>query len=352
MSGNEDQNQKTIDPTPNRIRQFRDKGDIARSKEFTGAATMFVGGLMLALYAPRSVAAITKLFAAVLGSLDQDGRGLLVGASADALWISCMPPMLGSLVAVLAVTAYQLGAPPALKKPGFDISKPFKFGGLAELVKPTAAAWRAIKSVLKVVFVGVAGWAAVEVEGELFETDPAVFASLLLERGYAAGMRILLYAGGALLLLSVADFVVAKRRMAKKMKMTPDEFKRDMRQQEGDPEIKRARRRRMQELASRRIATEVPNADVVIVNPTHYAVALKYVSGEDGAPRVVAKGVDTMAARIRELARKNSVPIVAKPPLARLLYRSVKEGKQVPTQLFGAVAEVLSYVYRLRRGTR
>ncbi len=349
---NEDQSQKTIDPTPNRIRQFREKGDIARSKEFTGAATMFVGGLMLAIYAPRSVAAATRLFAAALGSLDQDGRGLLIGKTADAFLIGCMPPMVGSLVAVLAVTFYQLGAPPALTKPSFDISKPFKFGGLSELVKPTAAAWRAIKSVLKVVFVGAAGWIAVEVEGELFETDPAVFASVLLERGYAAGMRILLYAGGALLLLSIADFVIAKRRMAKKMKMTPDEFKRDMRQQEGDPEIKKARRRRMQELASRRIAIEVPNADVVVVNPTHYAVALKYVSGQDSAPKVVAKGVDTMAAHIRDLARKNGVPIVAKPPLARLLYKSVKEGKQVPSQLFGAVAEILSYVYRLRREAR
>ena len=108
----------------------------------------------------------------------------------------------------------------------------------------------------------------------------------------------------------------------------------------------------MQELAQRRIAKEVPNADVIIVNPTHYAVAMKYVAGEDGAPRVVAKGVDALAARIREIARQNQVPIVSKPPLARLLYRTVKEGRQIPNELFAAVAEVLSYVYRLRKQAR
>lgn len=348
MSSN-DQSRKTFEPTPNRIRQFREKGDIARSKEFTGAATMFVGGLLLVYFAPESVAAMITLFEAALGTLGEDSRGLLSGEVGHAFFITCVPTIVGSVVAVVAVSAYQLGVPPAWSKLSFDPTKPFKFSGLKDMFSPAAAGWRALKSVLKVVLVAGAGAVAVSIESEAYTTSPAVSAQLLLTRGQGAGTRILIYAGGALLLLSVVDFIVAKRRMHKKMKMTEEEFKRDMRQQEGDPEIKRARRRRMQELASRRIAKAVSMADVVIVNPTHYAVALSYVAGKDSAPRVVAKGVDAVAARIRELARKNSVPIVAKPPLARLLYRTVKEGKPIPAQLFAAVAEVLSYVYRLRR---
>lgn len=349
MSGGGDESRKTFEPTPNRIRQFRDKGDIARSKEFTGATTMFVGGLLLYLFSGQTISALSDLFGAVFGTLGEDSKSLLSGKVIDAFYIACVPPMAGSIIAVLAVTGYQLGVPPAWSKLTFNPAKPFMFSGLKELFNPTAASWRALKSVLKVVLVAVAGWIAVSIDSQMFLEDPAVTATLLLERGRGAGWRILIYAGGALLLLSVADFIVAKRRMHKKMKMTEEEFKRDMRQQEGDPEVKRARRRRMQELATRRIAKAVASSDVVVVNPTHYAVALRYVAGKDSAPMVVAKGVDAVAARIRELARKSSVPIVAKPPLARLLYRTVKEGKPIPSQLFAAVAEVLSYVYRLRR---
>lgn len=347
-----DQSRRTIPATEHRIRQFREKGEVARSKELTGAATMFVGGLALALLAPAALEAIQELFQACFGTLGQDAVGLIAGETKQAFLVACAPTAAAAFVAVLAVTAYQLGMPPAFVKPTFDPSKPFKFSGVADLVKPASAGWRALKSILKVVFVGLAGWVAVLIESARYVERPAIEPNMVLEYGVDAGFGVLVYAGGALLLLAIADFAVAKRRMDSKMKMTPEELKREMKQQEGDPEVKRARRRRMQEIATRRIAQEVPKADVVIVNPTHYAVALKYVAGKDHAPRVVAKGVDVLAARIREIARKNRVPIVSKPPLARLLYRTVKEGKHVPSELFAAVAEVLSYVYRLRKQAR
>lgn len=349
MSGNDDQSRRTIPATPHRIREFRKRGEIARSKELTGAATMFVGGLVLALTAPAVLADVVDLFRVFFGNLGDGAYGLLRGEAQSVLLYACIPTSAAALVTVLGVSAYQLGMPPALSQFKFDPSKPFKFGGLSEMVKPTAAAWRALKSVLKVLFVGIAGWVAVLLESERYVERPALHSHGILGYGVDAGLRVLIYAGGALLLLAMVDFVVAKRRMATKMKMTPEELKREMKQQEGDPEVKKARRRRMQEIAAQRIQHEVPNADVVIVNPTHYAVALRYISGKDDAPRVVAKGVDTLAARIREVARANQVPIVSKPPLARLLYRTVREGRAIPSELFAAVAEVLSYVYRLRR---
>jgi flagellar biosynthetic protein FlhB len=134
------------------------------------------------------------------------------------------------------------------------------------------------------------------------------------------------------------------------MRMSPDEVKREHREQEGDPMIRGRRKQRMRELAKRRIAAAVATADVVVVNPTHYAVALRYDDRTDAAPVVVAKGVDEQAEKIREIARNKSVPVLSRPPLARALYKHVKEGRAVPANLYRAVAEVLAYVYRIRRG--
>jgi len=149
--------------------------------------------------------------------------------------------------------------------------------------------------------------------------------------------------------LAAIDFVLAKRRMSAKMKMTPDEIKREHKESEGDPMVKGKRRARMRQLAKRRMASEVKAADVVVVNPTHYAVALRYRADSDAAPRVVAKGADEVAEHIRALARQAGVPILSRPPLARALFK-VAEGGQVPAPLYKAVAEVLAYVYRLRPG--
>ena len=131
--------------------------------------------------------------------------------------------------------------------------------------------------------------------------------------------------------------------------MTQTEIKREFREQEGDPTNKRRRKQRMRELARRRVAQAVKKADVVLVNPTEYAVALRYNADEDRAPRVLAKGRGAPAERIRELARQNGVPIVAEPPLTRMIYKLVPEGREIPAALYKAVAEVLAYVYRLRR---
>ena len=121
-----------------------------------------------------------------------------------------------------------------------------------------------------------------------------------------------------------------------------------MRESEGDPMLKARRRRRMRELAKRRVIAETRKADVILVNPTHYAVALRYRAADGGAPRVVAKGTDELAARIREAARAAGVPVISRPPLARALWKLVPEGQEIPSQLYHAVAEVLAYIYRLR----
>jgi flagellar biosynthesis protein FlhB len=150
--------------------------------------------------------------------------------------------------------------------------------------------------------------------------------------------------------IAAVDYFLARRRMNEQMKMSADEVKREHKESEGDPMIKGKRKQRMRELAKRRMAKAVATADVVIVNPTHYSVALRYDENKDRAPVVVAKGVDEQAAKIRELARSHGVPVMSRPPLARALHKHVKEGAPIPANLFKAVAEVLAYVYRIKRG--
>jgi flagellar biosynthetic protein FlhB len=161
---------------------------------------------------------------------------------------------------------------------------------------------------------------------------------------YDLGLR----AGGLLFLVAALDYLYGWFKHEKSLRMTKQELKDEFRKQEGDPITKQQRRRIARSRSQRRIAAEVPRADLVITNPTHVAVALRYDRKRDAAPTVVAKGADLMAKTIRELAKAHQVPIVENPPLARSLYKSVEMGQMIPAELFRAVAELLAHVYRQR----
>ena len=148
-------------------------------------------------------------------------------------------------------------------------------------------------------------------------------------------------------LIAGADVAVQRRRHGAKMKMSKEELKREMKEDEGDPLIKGKRRQRQRELAKQRARIEVPRADALLVNPTHVAIALRYRKDEGKAPRVTAKGKGVLAEHMRELARENGVPIVQDIPLARLLHRRVKVGREVPAETYKAVAAILAFVYRM-----
>ena len=136
---------------------------------------------------------------------------------------------------------------------------------------------------------------------------------------------------------------------AKKLRMTKEEVKREHKESDGDPHVKGRIRQQQRAAARRRMMSAIPTADVIVTNPTHFAVALKYADGQMRAPKVVAKGVDLVAARIRELARENNIPMLEAPPLARALYHNVEINREIPGALYGAVAQVLAWVYQLRR---
>ncbi|MGZ3237230.1 MAG: flagellar type III secretion system protein FlhB, partial [Burkholderiaceae bacterium] len=153
---------------------------------------------------------------------------------------------------------------------------------------------------------------------------------------------------GGLVIIAMIDAPYQMWHYANKLKMTRQELRQEAKESDGNPEIKAKIRQQQREMAKRRMMSAVPTADVVVTNPTHYAVALKYADGKMRAPQVVAKGADEVAARIRELAKENNVPLLEAPPLARALYRHTELGDEIPEGLYTAVAEVLAYVFQLR----
>jgi flagellar biosynthetic protein FlhB len=204
------------------------------------------------------------------------------------------------------------------------------------------------KTVFKVVVVGAVGFLVIWPElptlmhmSEMSTGEMASYTGGLISRLVFAIILILVP-------LAVADLMLSRKRHTKSLMMSKQEVKEEARQQDIAPEVKSAIKRRARDMARKRMLGDVPTADVIVTNPTHYAVALRY--GKDfSAPRVVAKGADLLALRIREIAEEHDISIVENPPLARALYRQVDVGQEIPADYFGAVAEVLAFVYRTSR---
>lgn len=346
MAGkNEDRSNRTEKPTEKRKQDFRKRGEIAQSKDLTMVGALWgglLGGLILLGSSTHAVLSFTR---ETLGDLSATGdfHGLL-----RTIGWATLPVGLGVVLGAMTAGLAQLGWPPAFRFPRPSFARFLSTQAVKKILSPKEVVVRGLFEFAKFAVVALAAAEAVRREYARFRTI-AVFDAAVLP-GYLLGAvkNLVFLAGGALAVLAALHYLRARFEHGAQLKMTREELKREAKEQEGDPHIKGRRRRRMRELARRRIAVVVPKADVVIVNPTEYAVALRYHAGKDRAPRVLAKGRGVVAQRIRDLARAALVPIVSEPPLARLLHKVVPEGKEIPTNLYRAVAEVLAYVYRLR----
>ena len=343
----DDQERRTHEPTPKRVEDFRKRGELATSRDVTMVATILGGAIAGAAFGQRSLTAMSDVVRGTLGGLDGAHTDLALRATASAFVIGAGPVCIGALAGYL-LSIIQRGFPLSLQAPKFDLAKPFTMQGIGQIVSPKAALGRTLKSLAKVAVVLLAAYVALSGEIARMIDSPVLDAHGTAMSLTTAIRRLVIVAGAALAVLAIIEFVQAKRSLMKRMRMTPEEIKREYKEQEGDPMVRRRRRQRMREIARRRLVSAVKGADVVVVNPTEYAVALRYKAGEDRAPKVVAKGRGVVAERIRELARQNGIPILAQPPLARLLHKTVKEGREIPSNVYHAVAEVLAYVFRLR----
>jgi len=345
--------ERTERATPKRRRDARKRGEVARSRELLTAAVMIAGLAALWIFgegiAARCVALMRGGLSIDPALLAQPARlpSLFGEALVSSLW-ALLPLLIAVLAAALLAPALIGGlvfAPAALKldftrlNPMSGLGRIFSMNSLVELGK----------ALLKFgLLAGIAGlflWLSHREFLELGLEDPRA--------GLGHGLQLLLRCAnwlmGGLLLLAAIDAPYQLFRHLKQLRMTRQEVREEMKESEGRPEVKARIRQLQQQLSSRRMMEQVPKADVIVTNPTHYAVALQYSAGSMRAPKLVAKGADHIAAVIRELAVQHRIPIVSAPPLARALYRSTGLEQEIPAPLYEAVAQVLSYIYRLRQ---
>lgn len=351
MADDQDQSQKTEEPTQRRLDEARQKGQVASSREVNHALMLAAGAFLIAVLAPVMAAGVTRALRPLL-----ERPHLIATGPADLGGL--LAALLGELGATLLFAALLLFGV-ALATGLIQNGLIFSAAPLApklERISPVAGARRLfalrsllefLKGLLKIVLVAAAGVAL------LWPAGPAIVSAVELD--VAALLRLLrdlalqLVVGVAVLtgVIAVLDSLYQRFEHRKRLRMSRRDLRDEFKQTEGDPTIRARLRNLRMERARRRMMAEVPKATVVITNPSHVAVALRYESAEMTAPQLIAKGVDSLAERIRSVARAHGVPVVENPPLARALH-AVELGAEIPPAHYRAVAEVIGYVMRLR----
>jgi len=345
--------EKTHQPTFRKLQKARDKGQLPQSQELTSVVTLLVLIAMVALLGPS----LTKWFLVqirygmscerVVFASTESFLAFINGKTVDLILVTL--PVLAALVvgAILAGVAISgLNFSPGAIELKFDQLNPVE--GFGKLINARSFV-KLLTSILKLLCVSLIVWFYLKSRLEVFATLRWAWSTQILAVIARIILGLLIRVGVVLLIIGIADAIYQKWKYIHDLKMTSQEAKQERRDTEGSPEVKGRIRRLQIEMASKRMLQEVPKASVVLVNPTHVAVALRYEAKGMEAPVMVAKGADHLAERIREIARAYGVPIVRRPELARTIYSAVEPGNPIPEALYVAVAEVLAMIYRLRR---
>jgi flagellar biosynthetic protein FlhB len=349
----QDQEDRTEVPTEKRLREAREKGNVPRSRELANVAVLGCAALALKVSAGHVGAASRDWMHNAL-QLDRrliDAPDRLLPHAAGllgALVMPMLPMVFAALIACLVSPAIMGSLRFAGQSLQPDFSRLNPMAGLARMWGKESLA-EVLRSLLRVVLIGgVGAWMVYRAFKALLGMPQAS-----LEQSVAGGVQMamttLLAMVGALGALALIDVPWQHFQYRSRLKMTKQEIRDEHKEAEGNPEMKARVRQVAMQMSRRRMMEAVPTADVILMNPTHYAVALKYkADGGMRAPVVVAKGVDEMAMAIRDLAEKHRIAVVEAPPLARSLYRQAQVDQEIPVKLYAAVAQVLSYVYQLR----
>ncbi len=353
MAGETDKSQKTEDPTQRKLDEARKKGDVAKSTEIAGVLVLSCAGLMAAtLAAPGAEDLTLRLspFVAAPHEMSADPAGLMAtarqvaGIGALALMLPFAILSVAALVGHVGQTGF-LASPEKLKP---KLSKLSPLAGAKRMFGPEAAA-NFGKGVGKMALVAAACTVALWPRRDQLLALHFHDAAAMMAWAREAIVALLLASVVVYAPLAIIDYLGQRRAFTARQRMSRQEVKDEHKQSEGDPHVKARLRQLRMERARRRMMAAVPNATVVVMNPTHYAVALKYEQGETPAPICVAKGVDAMALKIRDLAKEHRVPVIEDPPLARALYAGVELDAPIPTEHYAAVAKLIGYVLGLAR---
>lgn len=353
MAENENGQEQTEQPTDKRLREARDKGQIARSREFNTFAVLITGAAFLHFFGGHLGGQLRDLMASGLvleRELIFDPARMvpyLRAVLTHALLI--VAPLMGLLVVVALLGPIMIGgANFSTEALAPKFSKLNPLSGLKRVVSPMGL-MELIKALGKFTLVGiVAGLTIKGVWGTLLSLGDQPLESGILQTGHMATW-VFLIAIAALLAVVAIDVPFQLWNHNRQLRMTLQEIKDEFKETDGKPEVKGRIRRLQHEMSRRRMMAAVPKADVVITNPTHYAVAIAYEASAMGAPRLLAKGTDEVAAAIRDLAREHGIALVAAPRVARAIFFTTQLDQEIPAGLFVAVARILAYVYQLRR---
>jgi flagellar biosynthetic protein FlhB len=347
-----DAQDRNLPASPKKIQKSRAEGQLPRSRDLPHFAMMVAGGAVLSVGGPQIVDRLRQMLgtglhfdAALLARPGFMGERLVDMTLAFA---AVMGPI-GALLILVGIASHVAsgGWNWTMKPLAPKFSNLDPIAGLGRLVSGQGLG-TALKAVLLALVLGIVG--AMVLKDRLAAYVSIMSVPLPSALAYA-GQQLM----GGLTLLAIAlavfaaiDVPLQRQLWLRRMRMTREEAKQELKEVEGNLEVKAKMRARMREMAKRRMLAAVPQADLVVMNPTHYAVALKYEEGRMSAPKVVAKGADLLAMKIRDLAKESKVPVLQQPVLARALYAHGKVDQEIPAALFGAVAQVLAYVYQLR----
>lgn len=345
-----DEEEKTEEPTSKKIEDAKKEGNVNKSMEVTGAAILFFGSLYLLFFSSFSLLEIKKLMMYSYGFIGQELDSTVFFSITYSVTITLLkalaPLFILVVVLTLATNWMQFGFITVPLK--FDLQKldPIKgmqnIFGLKKLIE-------AFKLTLKLIIIIVVMFVLFILTNKDFlsimnmETNATI--SIMVQLTIYFILAILLI----LIIFAIIDFYFSRHYYMKSLRMSKQEIKDEFKNMEGDPLVKGRIRRIQMQMAQKRMMSNVPDADVVITNPTHYAVALKYDNKVNSAPLVVGKGIDFLALKIKDVARENDIPIIENPALARSLYEQIDIDKEIPSDFYKAMAEIFSYVYELKR---
>jgi len=347
---------RTEEPTEYKKRKAREEGKVARTTELPSALVLLFGFSLIFIFSKNIFNTSLKMMEFYLGMVPQvtnssENIMFLFNPVLPVLTRIVLPIMGAAFVAAFLGNIVQVGFLFSVKPIQPDLSRinpnPVRF--FSRVLFSRLALMNLGKSVFKVSAIGFISFLLVR--KDLYSIIRTVDMGLIqaLSLGFGIAFKIVMAVGGVMLVLSIPDYLFQRHEHIESLKMTRQELKEERKLLEGDPLLRARMRERHREFSRRRMMQEVPKADVVITNPTHFAVALKYEVLKMEAPRCIAKGQDLIAQRIRKIAEENDIPVVENRPLAQELYKRVDIGDEIPEDLFTAVAEVIAFVYRLKK---
>lgn len=351
----EDQGEKTEEATDSRREDFRKRGQVAMTRELSTALFFLLLSALLYVAGRYFLHNLFDVFGQAMGgefiAKFREGHvkevlyevGYKIIILVGPIFFMSLVVGIGSQVLQTGFLQIEDALTPNLEKlnPLASLGRIFSMKGVVEI----------LKSIVKMGAIGLIMYLVLK--GEIRQIPYLSAMSIEQILHYLGGVlyKLILSTGLFMLVLALADYFFQRWQLEKEMMMTKQEIKEEMKSRDGDPMVKARIRRVQKEIANRKMMTEIPKADVIITNPTHIAVVIKY-SANLPAPQLIAKGADYMAEKIKEIAREHNIPIVENVPLARTIFKTMKVGQVIPRELFVAVAEVLSYIYRLKRKKR